>query len=139
MARFCAKYKTTHQFSTPYPQGNSQVEISNRIILDSLCKSLDKTKGKWVQRLPEALWAYRSTKRISTSETSFSLSYETEANFSRHLHTNIPNRRNRLEPKCCSTSLRPRSVRKKATVSSDPHCRLSTTDQGRSSQEGEGS
>jgi len=34
---FCAKYKITHRYSTPYyPQGNNQVEIGNDTILDSL-------------------------------------------------------------------------------------------------------
>ena len=61
-----------------YPQGNDQAEISNRIILDSLCKSLGKAKGKWVEKLPVVLWAYRNTKRISMGEISFSLAYETE-------------------------------------------------------------
>jgi len=47
VAVFCAKYKITCQFSTPYyPQGNGQAEINNRTILDSMCKSLSKTKGK---------------------------------------------------------------------------------------------
>jgi len=49
-ATFYAKYMITHLFSTLYyPQGNSQAEISNRTILDSLCKSLGKAKGKWVE------------------------------------------------------------------------------------------
>jgi len=42
---FCSKYKITHRFSTLYnPQGNGQAKISNRIILDSLRKSVDKAK-----------------------------------------------------------------------------------------------
>ena len=37
VASFCAKYKITHRYSTPYyPQGNDQAEISNDTILDSL-------------------------------------------------------------------------------------------------------
>ena len=53
VAVFCAKYKITHQFSMPYyPQGNSWAEISNHTILDSLYKSIDKAKGKWVEKLP---------------------------------------------------------------------------------------
>ena len=79
VASLCAKYKITHQFSTPYyPQDNGQAEISNHTIVDSLYKSLDKAKGKWVEKLPKVLWAYRITKRIPTSETPFSMSYGTE-------------------------------------------------------------
>ena len=68
-----------HQrFSTPYyPQGNGQTDISNRTILDSLCKWQDKAKGKWVERLPEMLWA--TNKHILTGETPFSLAYGIEA------------------------------------------------------------
>jgi len=80
VATLCAKYKFVHRFSTPYyPQGNDQAEISNRIILDSLYKSLAKAKGKWVEQLLGVLWVYRTTKRIPTGETLFSLAYWTEA------------------------------------------------------------
>ena len=79
MASFCAKYKIIHRFSTLYyPQGNGQAEISNRTILNSLCKSLDEAKGKWAEKLSGVLWAYRTTKRVPTSETEFSLAYEIE-------------------------------------------------------------
>jgi len=80
VATFCAKYKITYQFSILYySQGNDQAETSNHTILDSLCKSLGKAKGKWVKRLPGVLWAYR-TKRISIPmrETPFSVAYRTD-------------------------------------------------------------
>ena len=79
VASFCGKYKIIYQFSSPYySQDNGQAEISNRTILDNLCKSLDKAKIKWVEKLSEILWAYRTTKRVPTSETPFSLAYGTE-------------------------------------------------------------
>ena len=75
-----SKYKISHRFFTPYyPQGNGQVEINNSTILDSLCKRLDKAKGKWVEKLSGVLWAYRTTKPIPTRETLFFLAYEMEA------------------------------------------------------------
>jgi len=59
VVNFCSKYKITNQFSTSnHPQGNIQAEISNHTILDSLCKSLGKAKGKWVEKLLGVLWAY---------------------------------------------------------------------------------
>jgi len=80
VASFCAMYSITHQFFSPYyPQDNGQAEISNRTILDNLCKSLNKAKGKWVEKLPRVLWAYRTTKRVPTGEAPFSLAYRTEA------------------------------------------------------------
>jgi len=75
----CAKYKIAHRFSTPYyPQDNGKAEISNRIILNSLCKILDIAKGKWAEKLPKVPWAYRTTKRVPTGKTSYSLANETE-------------------------------------------------------------
>ena len=70
VASVCVKYKITHRFSSPYyPQGNGQSEISNRTILNNLCNSLDKAKGKWTEKLSEVLWAYRTTKRDPTGKT----------------------------------------------------------------------
>ena len=77
---FYAKYKIKHHFSTPYyPQGNGQAEVSNRTLMNNLSKSLEKAKGKWAEKQPGVLWAYRTTKRVSTGETPFSLAYGAEA------------------------------------------------------------
>ncbi|CAL9004916.1 unnamed protein product [Prunus brigantina] len=77
---FFAKYKIMQHLSTPrYPQGNGPDEASNKVILDCLKKKLEGAEGKWVDELPEVLWAYRTTKRRSTGETPFSLAYGTEA------------------------------------------------------------
>ena len=80
VTNFCDKYKIKYRFSTPYyPQGNGQAEVSNRTLMSSLSKSLEKAKGKWVEKLPGVLWAYRTTKRIPTREIPFSLAYGAEA------------------------------------------------------------
>ncbi|XP_068339061.1 uncharacterized protein [Pyrus communis] len=66
--------------STPrYLQGNGQAEASNKTILDCLKKSLSNKKGKWPNKLPDVLWAYCTTKRRATNETSFSLAYGSKA------------------------------------------------------------
>jgi len=52
---------------------------SNHTVLDNLCKSMDNAKGKWVEKLHGVLWASRTTKRVPTGETPFSLAYGTEA------------------------------------------------------------
>jgi len=47
VASFCGKYKITYRFSLPYySQDNGQSKISNRTILDNICKILGRTKGK---------------------------------------------------------------------------------------------
>ena len=70
VARFCSKCKITHRLSTRYYlKGNDQAKINNHTILDSMCKSLDKAKGQWVEKLLGVLWAYRTTKCNPTGET----------------------------------------------------------------------
>ena len=39
---------------------------------------LEDLKGKWVEYLPEVLWAYRTTQKSATRETLFSLAFGTE-------------------------------------------------------------
>ena len=40
---------------------------------------LENLKGKWVEYLPEVLWAYRTTCKSATRETPFALAFGTEA------------------------------------------------------------
>ena len=80
---FCEFYSglgIRNKYSTPaYPQSNSQVEATNKAIVNRLKKRLDGAKGRWVEELPYVLWAYRTTIRRSTRETPFSLTYGAEA------------------------------------------------------------
>lgn len=77
---YCSELGITNRYSTPtYPQGNGQVEAINKVIVNGLKKRLDDAKGKWVEELPYVLWAYRTTPRISTGETPFSMTYGVEA------------------------------------------------------------
>nr|XP_009611301.1 uncharacterized protein LOC104104822 [Nicotiana tomentosiformis] len=66
--------------SSPYhPVENGQAESTNKIIINNLKKRLEKSKGNWPEELPGVLWAYRTTTKIATGETSFSLVYGSEA------------------------------------------------------------
>ena len=70
----------TNRYSTPaYPQGNGQAEAVNKVIVNGLKKRLDDVKGKWVEEPPHVLLTYRTMPRRSTGETSFSMTYGTEA------------------------------------------------------------
>jgi hypothetical protein len=62
-----------------YPKSNGQVEATNKTLLATLKKKLDRRKGLWVEYVPEVLWSYRTTARTPTGETPFSLAYGTEA------------------------------------------------------------
>lgn len=60
-------------------QTNRQVEAINKTIKHTLKAKLDKTKGDWIDKLPEVLWAYRTKTKTSTRETPFLLAYGYEA------------------------------------------------------------
>lgn len=67
-------------FSTPHhPQANGRVEAVNKTIKHTLNRKLDTAKGTWVDELSQVLWAIRTTSRIPTGETSFSITYDAEA------------------------------------------------------------
>ncbi|XP_074337254.1 uncharacterized protein LOC141674444 [Apium graveolens] len=65
--------------SVAHPQGNGQVEVTNRTILRGLEKRLEESKKTWPDELPKVLWSYRTTPRTGTNETPFKLAYGTEA------------------------------------------------------------
>ncbi|CAL8991898.1 unnamed protein product [Prunus brigantina] len=78
--KYCMEKGIIQQFSSrSYPQGNGQVEKTNRTIFDCLKKKLEQRKGKWFEELPNVLWAYRTTRRKPTGESPFSLAYGSEA------------------------------------------------------------
>ena len=78
--KYCSDLGIKNRYSTPaYLQGNGQVEVVNKVILNGLKKRLDDAKGKWVEELPHVLWTYQTTPRKSTGETPFSLTYGAEA------------------------------------------------------------
>ena len=77
---FCKEWGIRLSFSTPrYPQANGQAESTNKSIVSTLKKRLDKAKGGWADELPGVLWAYRTSAKTSTGESPFSLAYGTEA------------------------------------------------------------
>ena len=77
---FCRDLGIKNRYSTPaYPQSNGQAEATNKAIVNGLKKRLDGAKSRWAEELPNVLWAYRTTPRRFTTETSFSLTYGAEA------------------------------------------------------------
>jgi hypothetical protein len=55
------------------------MEATNKTLLKTLKKKLDKKKGAWTEYVPEVLWDYRTTTRTPTGATPFSLAYGFEA------------------------------------------------------------
>jgi hypothetical protein len=70
------QYQIKHRKSSPYhPQANRQVESTNKVIEDILTKTVQLHHKYWVDRFLEALWAYRTTWRNTTSHTHYELVY----------------------------------------------------------------
>jgi transposase InsO family protein len=54
-----SKYHVLHRIASPYhPQGNGQVESTNKVIEAILTKTVRGNCKDWSDRLREALWAY---------------------------------------------------------------------------------
>jgi len=71
--------KIKHHKSSPYrPQMNGAVESANKNLIRILKKSAETHKD-WHEKLPYALWAYRTSVRTSTGATPYSLVYGMEA------------------------------------------------------------
>ena len=77
---FCAELRIKNYYSSPaHPQSNGQAEATIRTLKATLKTKLEDLKGKWVEYLPEVLWAYRTTRKSATQETPFALAFGTEA------------------------------------------------------------
>lgn len=77
---FCKRWNINLIKSTPrYPQANGQAESSNKVIIKNLKKRLTTCKGKWAEQLPWVLWSDRTTPKMATRQTPYSLVYGTEA------------------------------------------------------------
>ncbi|XP_076954055.1 uncharacterized protein LOC143628312 [Bidens hawaiensis] len=65
--------------SVAHPHANGQVKRANRAIKDGIKARLGTKRTGWVDKLPHVLWALRTQKKYSNSETPFSLAYGIEA------------------------------------------------------------
>ncbi|RVW26198.1 Retrovirus-related Pol polyprotein from transposon 17.6 [Vitis vinifera] len=73
------RYGIRHHRSSAYrPQTNGAVEAANKNIKRILRKMVE-TSRDWSEKLPFALWAYRTSFRTSTGATPYSLVYGMEA------------------------------------------------------------
>ena len=73
------EFKITRHKSSPYrPQTNGAVEAANKTI-ETIIKKLTDVGKDWPDKLPLALWGYRTSVRTATGETPYSLAYGMEA------------------------------------------------------------
>ena len=77
---FCDELGIRNYYSSPaHPQFNGQTEVTIRTLKAAFKTKLEDLKGKWVEYLPEVLWAYRTTCKSATQETPFALAFSTKA------------------------------------------------------------
>ncbi|XP_050257778.1 uncharacterized protein LOC126702949 [Quercus robur] len=77
---FCSHLGIKNHYSSPaHPQANEQVEVTNRSLFKIIKTRLDGANGVWPEELSSVLWAYRTTTKTPTRETSFQLAYGSEA------------------------------------------------------------
>ncbi|CAL1359337.1 unnamed protein product [Linum trigynum] len=77
---FCDEVDAIARFaSVAYPQDNGQAEAANKSILHSLHTRLVEAKGNWAEELHTVLWAHRTTFKAATGETTFTLTYGSDA------------------------------------------------------------
>jgi ribonuclease HI len=77
--RILQKYGVKHHKSSPYrPQTNGAVESANKNVKVILEKTTERYRD-WADKLPFALWGYRTSIRTSTGMTPYSLVYGMEA------------------------------------------------------------
>jgi RNase H-like domain found in reverse transcriptase/Integrase core domain/Integrase zinc binding domain len=73
-------YGIDHRKTTPYhPQTNGLAERVNQTIVRILRKTIQDNKRDWDTKLNAALWAYRTTFKVTTKQTPFALVYGVEA------------------------------------------------------------
>ena len=73
---FCDNYTITRSTSYPcHPQGNVQVESSNKSLLKIIKRILDDNKKAWDSKLPLALWADRVTVKKAIGVAPFDIVY----------------------------------------------------------------
>ena len=64
---------------TTHLQSNGQAEVTIRTLKAPLKTKLENLKRKWVEYIPEVLWAYRTTRKSATQESPFTLAFGAEA------------------------------------------------------------
>ncbi|GJU79448.1 reverse transcriptase domain-containing protein [Tanacetum coccineum] len=77
---WCKKLSIHQCFaSVKHPQTNGLVERANRSLGEGIKARLGEKNKNWVEEISHVLWAHRKMIKSSNGETSFSLTYGTEA------------------------------------------------------------
>ncbi|GJY60107.1 reverse transcriptase domain-containing protein [Tanacetum coccineum] len=75
-AKVMLKYGVTHRLSTTYhPQISGQVEVSNRGLKRILERTVGENHASWLDKLDDALWAFRTAYKTPIGCTPYKLVY----------------------------------------------------------------
>nr|GFA17930.1 reverse transcriptase domain-containing protein [Tanacetum cinerariifolium] len=75
-AKVMLKYRVTHRLSTAYhPQTSGQVEVSNRGLKRILERTIGENHAFWLDKLDDALWAFRTAYKTPIECTPYKLVY----------------------------------------------------------------
>ena len=72
------------------PQSNGAIEAFNKTLTRGQTKICNNDKDGWDENIPVVLWAYRTTYKRSTDQTSFRLVYGQEAVVPLHFRQQTP-------------------------------------------------
>jgi transposase InsO family protein len=74
--QYLSKHGIHHNVTTPYhPQTSGQAKTSNKQIKNILQKTVNEMGTAWKDRLPDALWAYRTAYKTPIGILSYQLDY----------------------------------------------------------------
>ncbi|GKD57945.1 reverse transcriptase domain-containing protein [Tanacetum coccineum] len=75
-AKVMSKYGVTHRLATAYhPQTSGQVEVSNRGLKCILKRTVGENRASWLDKLDDALWAFRTAFKTPIGCTPYKLVY----------------------------------------------------------------
>jgi hypothetical protein len=74
--KYLMNHQIHHNIAIPYhPQTSGQAETSNKRIKNILQKAVNKMGTKWKDKIPDALWAYRTTYKTPLGMSPYQLVY----------------------------------------------------------------